>query len=102
MERRGSPRYVMEQRSSARYKMRVKVMFGYGAHWEHGMLDDVSTTGVKIKAHRVYKPGTKVRVNIPDDRLGDFLISEGHVVWAVEPMRLSAGGMGIRLSESDC
>ncbi len=95
---------MAEKRKSKRVPLRVIVRYGISIPPEHtAFLTDFSKGGVNIKTNRVFKPGTKLFMEIEID--GRVLNAEGVVVWAKQvPQALSRiirNGMGIKFTELD-
>ena len=90
----------MEKRKSERYKINLKVVFGPLNPENKGFLEDISISGVKIKASDIYNPGTTLKMNIYDNNSDDIMLAEGFVAWAKEipqsVIQAGDGGMGIQ------
>ncbi len=95
---------MAEKRRSKRVPLRVIVRYGTSHPPEYtAFLTDFSGGGVNIKTNRVFKPGTKLIMEIEID--GRVFNAAGVVVWARQvPQTLSRivkNGMGIRFTRLD-
>ena len=95
----------MENRRGKRYKVRLKVRYGLETPDTVGFLEDISSTGVRIKTNVVFKPGSTIKIEIVDEARHQILIVEGLVRWArkVPPamVRTERCGMGIAFLKID-
>lgn len=92
----------MEKRRAKRVKKRLNVKFGINEADKVGFLEDISITGIKIKTNNIFRPGTKLIVQIIDNKnstTGTTMYAEGVVTWAkkvpISFMRSITCGMGI-------
>jgi len=70
----------MEKRRALRYKKRLTVNFGIDSPDKIGFVEDISSTGVRIKTNHVFKPGTILKLSIEDNNIN--MLAEGIVTWA--------------------
>ena len=89
----------MEKRDNKRKRLRLLVRAEPGS--VRAFTYDVSPTGLFLVSGKVFKPGTRIRLEL-DDRSGQLAMAVGVVRWAkkVPPnlMRYSRGGMGIEFT----
>jgi len=95
----------MEKRRGKRYKRRMKIRFGLDEAKQLGFVEDISTTGLRIKTGTVYKPGLSIKMQIEDEKTGLMMEADGLVRWArkVPPSMMAKHrcGMGIAFMKID-
>ncbi len=89
----------MEKRDNKRKRQRFLVRAEPGS--VRAFTYDLSPTGLFLVSAKVFKPGTRVRLEV-DDKSGELGMGVGVVRWAksVPPslIRYSRGGMGIEFT----
>ena len=95
----------MDKRGRTRHNKRLFIRFGLGAPDKVGFTEDVSSSGLFVKSHFVFAPGTllKIELTLPD---GPIVSMAAQVMWAkkVPPAlirHMKKSGMGLRLPHPD-
>lgn len=71
------------KRTAVRYGLEKPDLLGYSK--------DVSDTGIKMEARKVYKPGTIIFLTVGEEPA----VLKGRVMWAQSGMASQLGSMGI-------
>jgi len=86
-----------------RVKKRLMVKYGVEVFNHSGYTNNFSETGLFLQANQVYKPNTKLRLELHTPE-GPHRLS-GRVIWAKQmPPRIAGGstaGMGLEIIEPD-
>ncbi|MFC1854919.1 PilZ domain-containing protein [Thermodesulfobacteriota bacterium] len=95
----------MEKRRGTRHKKRLMIRFGQTETKNLGFIEDISATGIRVKTKTVFKPSTKLQVEISLEDSDETMKAEGVVMWAKKvPPGMShrvQSGMGITFLRID-
>ncbi len=79
------------RRKSDRKSKRTSIRYGQEKPDLLGYSKDVSDTGIKMEARKVFKPGTLLLITVGDEPA----ILKGRVMWAQSGVASHLGSMGI-------
>jgi hypothetical protein len=95
----------MEKRRARRHKKRLMIKFGIQDTNNLGFVEDISLSGVRVKTNTVFRPSTKLKLEISTDNPDEIMTAEGIVSWAkkvpLSMMRTQRCGMGITFLKKD-
>ena len=95
----------MDKRGRTRFNKRLFIKYGLEKPDKVGFTEDVSSSGLFVKANFVFPPGSilKIELTLPDERIVSMA---AQVMWAkkVPPAlvrHMKKSGMGLRLAQPD-
>jgi len=95
----------MEKRRGKRYKKRFTIKFGIQDTKAVGFVEDISSTGLRIKTATVFKPGLTLKMEIFNESTDQVMYAEGVIMWAIkvppDMMRKKRCGMGVTYLKFD-
>lgn len=94
----------MEKRKKRRYRKQLTVVFGQTTCNHVGLTDDVSESGLLLRASRIYPPGTGIFIDLSGSAFNQQKVRcKGVVQWAkrVPPrmVHMVKNGMGVIFTE---